>query len=63
MDGFNSDDLVFSDCKESFSRSRVGENSIQLIFEHATADQVTAKKPVRQLQSTDGGFSPDPPLS
>jgi hypothetical protein len=58
MADFDSDDLDFSDREESPSRSRIGQKSVQLIFEHAAADRVATKKLVRQLQFTDGGIAP-----
>jgi len=59
MADFDSDDLVFSDPAEpSPSRARIGEKSIQRIFQDATADRVTTKKLVKQLQYSDGGIAP-----
>ena len=63
-DDFNSDDLVFSDPPEpSPFRARVGEKSIQRIFEDAASDRVSTKKVVKQLQFLDGGIAPTTVLS
>jgi len=60
MAAFNSDDLIFSDAQpfSSPSRARAGEQSIQRIFQDATADRITSKKVVKQLKFTHGGLSP-----
>lgn len=59
MADYDSDDLEFSDPPEpSPSRARIGEESIQRIFEDAESDRVSTKKLVKQLQFLDGAISP-----